>query len=73
VEEAETLIGLALAETRFAAGDQEGARAAIGEAARRVLARAQLLREPARTRFLGAVADNARCLDLARAWSVIPG
>jgi tRNA A-37 threonylcarbamoyl transferase component Bud32 len=73
VEESETLIGLALAETRFAAGDPEAARAAIGEAARRVLARAQRLREPARTRFLTRVPDNARCLDLARAWGVIPG
>jgi len=70
VEDFEALIGLAHAESLFASGDHTGARAAITEACRRVLARAARLREPARTRFLEAVPDNARCLGLARAWGI---
>ena len=62
------LIGIAHAEALDANGDLDGAKRAIATARRRVLARAARLREPARTRFLEAVPDNARCLGLALVW-----
>ena len=68
VEDVEALIGIAHAETLEANGDLEAAKQAISAARRRVLARAARLREPARTRFLEAVPDNARCLGLALVW-----
>jgi tetratricopeptide (TPR) repeat protein len=68
VEDFEVLIGIAHAEALDANGDLDGAKRAIATARRRVLARAARLREPARTRFLEAVPDNARCLGLALVW-----
>jgi hypothetical protein len=66
----EVLIGLAPAETRLAAGHPATARAALADAAG-LLARADRLYEPARTRFL-AVPDDARCLAMAGAAGVLP-
>ena len=70
VEDFEALIGFAHAEALFAIGDHEGAKAAIADACRRILARAALLREATRARFLEVVPDNVHCLELARAWGV---
>ncbi|MEZ4301199.1 MAG: hypothetical protein R3B70_40055 [Polyangiaceae bacterium] len=64
------LIGIAHAEALDATGDTDAAKAVIGATRRGVLARAARLGEPARTRFLEAVPDNARCLGLAVAWAV---
>jgi len=68
VEDFETLIRLTHAEALFASGDLVAAQAAIVDARARILTRAARLGEPARTRFLTAVPDNARCLALAEAW-----
>ncbi|APR79788.1 Adenylate cyclase [Minicystis rosea] len=70
VEDFETLIGVAHAEALHSIGDHEGAKAAVGDACRRIFARAVLLRETARARFLEAVPDNVHCLELARAFGV---
>ena len=70
IEDFEALIGIAHAEALDATGNHEAAKAVIGAARRRVLGRAARLGELARTRFLEAVPDNARCLGLAAAWAV---
>jgi len=72
VEDFECLIGLAHAEALAASGRHEEARAAIAAAGGRLLARAARLGEPVRSRFLGAVPDNARILALAEAWGASP-
>ncbi|MBK8257920.1 MAG: protein kinase [Polyangiaceae bacterium] len=70
IEDFDVLIGIAQAEALDAVGDFEGAKTAVARTRRSVLERADRLREPARTRFLEAVPDNARCLGLAAAWAV---
>jgi tetratricopeptide (TPR) repeat protein len=72
IEDFEPLIRLVHAETLFASGDHDAARAAIVDARGRILTRASRLGEPARARFLEAVPDNARCLSLAEAWGALP-
>jgi hypothetical protein len=60
---------LSLAEALDAAGDRAGAVAAIGDAARRLLAQAERIPGDAlRTSFLERVPEHARTLALARAW-----
>ncbi|MFT3769710.1 MAG: AAA family ATPase [Minicystis sp.] len=71
VEDFEALIGLAHAESLFASGDREAAKAAIADACRRIHARAARLRETTRARFLEVVPDNVHCLTLAHAWGAI--
>ncbi|WP_437940222.1 serine/threonine-protein kinase [Sorangium sp. So ce341] len=69
VEEGEALTRLVYAEALFAAGDRAGARAAIAEARDRLLAVAMRIADPGmRERFLRDVEENARTLELARAW-----
>jgi eukaryotic-like serine/threonine-protein kinase len=60
---------LALAEALDAAGDRTAALAALGDAARRLRARAARIPDDAlRASFLDRVPENARTLALARAW-----
>ena len=69
-EESEALIRLVHAEALHAAGDSDGARVAVTVAADRVLERARTIASAAwRRGFLENVAENARTLDLSRAWS----
>ncbi len=70
IEDFEVLIGIAHAEALEATGDHDAAKAAIAATRARVLARAARLHDPARTRYLEAVPDNARCLGLALVWGV---
>jgi tetratricopeptide (TPR) repeat protein len=70
IEDFEVLIGLSHAEALEACGEPEAARAAVGEAWKRLSARAARLEGATRTRFLGAVVDNARCRAPARRWGV---
>ncbi len=71
MEDFGTLVGIAHAEALDASGDRAGAMRAIGAAHERLLTRANRLREPARTRYLEDVPDNARCVSLARRWGVV--
>jgi tetratricopeptide (TPR) repeat protein len=69
IEEGESAVLLVHAEALAAAGDAGAARAAIAAARARLTARAQRIADPARREgFLSRVADNARTLELARAW-----
>ena len=69
IEEGEALIRVVHAEALAATGDGDGARAAIGEARDRLLARAARVVDPAlRESLLSRVPENARTLALARAW-----
>jgi tetratricopeptide (TPR) repeat protein len=66
LEEGETLVRLVYAETLARAGARAELTEVIGEARARLLARAAKISDPAlRERFLRAVPDNARTLDLA--------
>jgi tetratricopeptide (TPR) repeat protein len=67
--EVESMIRLTHAEVLHAAGEEEAAREAIRAARDRLLARAAKLRSAARREvFLRDVPENARTLELARAW-----
>jgi eukaryotic-like serine/threonine-protein kinase len=69
IEEGESLVRLTYAEALAAAGDAAAAAAAIARARDSVFARAEGLRDPARrSRFLRDVPENARTVELARAW-----
>lgn len=70
IEDFEVLIGLAHAGALEACGEPEAAKEAIAGAWRRLSARADRLKGATRTRFLGAVTDNARCRELAQMWGV---
>ncbi len=66
VEEGESLIQLQNVLALEAAGDVEGARAAVGEARRRLLERADRINDPRlRRSFLDHIPENARTLALA--------
>jgi tetratricopeptide (TPR) repeat protein len=69
-DEAEAFIHLVHAEALHATGATGAARAAVGEARARLLARAQKIADPAaREGFLRRVPENARTLTLAEAWA----
>jgi tetratricopeptide (TPR) repeat protein len=69
VEEGEAKIRLEHAETLYASGDHEAARAAIATARERLLERAAHVSDPAmRDGFLRRVPEHARTLVLAWAW-----
>jgi tetratricopeptide (TPR) repeat protein len=70
IEDFEVLIGLAHAEALEACGEPEAAKEAIAGAWKRLSARADRLKGATKTRFLGAVTDNARCRALAQRWGV---
>jgi hypothetical protein len=62
-------VRLARAEALHAAGALDAARAAIADARARLVAIADTISDPAyRTSFLEGVPENARTLELARAW-----
>ncbi|HZF49932.1 MAG TPA: AAA family ATPase, partial [Polyangiaceae bacterium] len=64
-----SLVRLVFAEALWAAGDRDGARAAIASARDRLKSRAAAIGDPALSRsFLEGVPENARTLDLARKW-----
>jgi tetratricopeptide (TPR) repeat protein len=68
LEEGESLVRLAWAEALEAAGRHEEARAALAAAAERLRARADRISAPeVRERFLTAVPENARTLELGAA------
>jgi tetratricopeptide (TPR) repeat protein len=70
IEEGESAVMLVHAEALAAAGDRAGALLAIARARTRLGARAQRIADPARrASFLRRVPDNARTLELARAWT----
>jgi ATP/maltotriose-dependent transcriptional regulator MalT len=65
----ESLVRLMNAETKMGIGDASGALVAIGAARDRLLERADKIADSGvRSSFLSRVADNARTLELARAW-----
>ena len=65
IEEGEALVRLAYAEALLACGEEAAFAAAIGEAQRHLLARADKISDPVwRERFLTNVPDNARTLAL---------
>jgi tetratricopeptide (TPR) repeat protein len=69
LEEDEGLARLLFAEAAWASGSQGRAREAIAVARKRVLDRAEKIEDPAwRRSFLERVPENARTLELARAW-----
>ncbi|HVY48096.1 MAG TPA: serine/threonine-protein kinase PknK, partial [Minicystis sp.] len=71
VDEGESRVRLVRAEAALARGDDAGARAAMAEAVARLLARAGKIGDAARREaFLGAIPENARTVELARAWGV---
>ena len=71
VEEGESYVRLAFAESLEASGDREAARAAIAAARVRILERAAMIHDPAwKESFLQLVSENARILELAREWRV---
>jgi tetratricopeptide (TPR) repeat protein len=67
-EYGESLIRLVHALGLYQTGDGDGARRAIAEARRRVLAQAEALDAPLSRCFVENVPDNARILELAEAW-----
>ncbi|XXY50110.1 hypothetical protein WME91_03035 [Sorangium sp. So ce269] len=69
VEEGESLVRLAQAESLAANGDVAGARAAIFAARDRLLARAATVGDPALRELFLARRENARTLALAERWS----
>ncbi|WP_437518425.1 tetratricopeptide repeat protein [Sorangium sp. So ce1099] len=69
VEEGESLVRLAHAESLAANGDVAGARAAISAARDRLLARAATVGDPALRELFLARRENARTLALAERWS----
>jgi hypothetical protein len=69
IEEGESTVLLVHAEALAAAGEPAAAVAAIAAARARLQTRARRILDPdRRSGFLVRVADNARTLDLARAW-----
>lgn len=69
MEEGESAVLLVHAEALAAAGEPAAACAAIAAARARLQVRARRILDPARRKdFLGKFPDNARTLDLARAW-----
>ncbi|HEX2570080.1 MAG TPA: AAA family ATPase, partial [Polyangia bacterium] len=68
LEDGGELVPLVLAEALAASGDEEGARRVIGMARERLLTLAERMEEPLRRSYLEEVAENARTLELARAW-----
>ncbi|UQA55411.1 ATP-binding protein [Polyangium aurulentum] len=69
IEEDEPLLRLTFAEASWAAGLSSMARVAIGTARQRLLDRAAQIKDPAwRRSFLENVPENARTIELARAW-----
>jgi tetratricopeptide (TPR) repeat protein/predicted Ser/Thr protein kinase len=71
VEDYESLVRLVLAEALAAAGEVEPARAALGVAHARLMARAaQIANLDWRVAFLTRLLDNARTVRLAREWEV---
>jgi tetratricopeptide (TPR) repeat protein len=69
IESGEGILRLAHAEALYATGHRDAARDAIEEAAQRLLARAEKIRDPARRRsFLACVPEHARTLTLERQW-----
>jgi eukaryotic-like serine/threonine-protein kinase len=69
----EVALRLAAAEADHAAGDTASAESALRETLRQIQIRADNIPEPqARERFLTEVPENARTLELARAWQVEP-
>lgn len=74
VEEGEAMIRLAEAETLHALDETDAARAAIAKAHARLVERASRINDDAlRGRFLRGVPENARTIELARVWGVVPG
>jgi tetratricopeptide (TPR) repeat protein len=70
IEEGESLVRLAHAEALFAAGASSEAKAAIVAARDRLLERSARITEAAwRDSFLFGVPENARTLELAKAWA----
>lgn len=70
MEEGETTVRLTYARCLYSAGRREDARRAVFEARERVLAEAQMIRDPGlRTSFLVRVPENSRILALARRWA----
>jgi tetratricopeptide (TPR) repeat protein len=70
IEEGESAVLLVHAEALAAAGDRGAAITAIAAARARLAARAERIADPSlRASFLQRVADNARTLELARAWT----
>jgi hypothetical protein len=68
---AEGLVRVVHAEARYAAGDDDGARAALATALARLHERVRSVPDPAARRsFLEAVPENARTLALASAWGI---
>ncbi|MCA9672106.1 MAG: hypothetical protein KC503_41210, partial [Myxococcales bacterium] len=65
IEEFEALVWIALVETHAALDDQQAARASAERALQRLHEQAERIGEAERPRFLGAVADNARIIELA--------
>ena len=66
----EAAVRLAYAEAAHAAGDVDGARAAIATAKERLLARAKTLGDPElREAFLSDVAENVRTFARAKEWT----
>jgi tetratricopeptide (TPR) repeat protein len=71
VEEYEALVRLVLPEALHAAGELEEARAALGSARERLLARAEKIANPEwRASFLTRLHDNARTLGLSSDWKL---
>ena len=69
LEEGEALVRVVHAEALRARGDMEGSRAAIEEARRELLQRAEKIKDETRRRsFLERVPENARTLSLAATW-----
>jgi hypothetical protein len=69
IPEGELALRLIWSETLYAAGDVDGARAAIALARERVLAMAERIRDVGvRASFLRRVPENARVLHLAHDW-----
>ncbi|UQA55412.1 protein kinase domain-containing protein [Polyangium aurulentum] len=77
LEEDEALARLMFAEAAWASGSQARAREAIAVARKRLLDRAEKIGDPAwRASFLERVPENARTIELSRAWideSTSPG
>jgi hypothetical protein len=68
VEEGESFVRLVIAEALHASGEEGEANMAIGRARDRLLEQAAKLDGELRASFLGNVPENARTLELARAW-----
>ena len=71
IEEGDSLIRLVFAECLHAAGEVDEAKQALGAAARRLRERGERISDKSwRQSFLENVPENARTLELARAWGV---